>query len=124
MGGYGDSACFCFIFCFVVYVFPCQSTGGEPVLFFFCLAVYDGSFEEVILNIFIAGVVFDLDIVSFFSCIDACLFRDAGMELILFQQNLSLKKTSQYSHNHEYTTPYYNQFCIKLSLFNSWIYSF
>ena len=49
--------------------FPCQSTGGEPVLFFFCLAVYDGSFE--------AGVVFDLDVVSFFSCIDACLFCNA-----------------------------------------------
>ncbi len=114
----------CFILGFVVYVFPCQSTGGEPVLFFFCLAVYDGSFEEVILNIFIAGVVFDLDIVSFFSCIDACLFCDAGMELILFQQNLPLKETSQYAHNHEYATPYYNQFCIKLSLFNSRIYFF
>ena len=88
------------------------------------LSIYDGSFEEVILNIFIAGVVFDLDIVSFFSCIDACLFRDAGMELILFQQNLPLKETSQYSHNHEYATPYYNQFCIKLSLFNSRIYFF
>ena len=69
----------CFILCFVVYVFPCQSTGGDPVFFFFCLAVYDGSFEEVILNIFIAGVVFDLDIVSFFSCVDACLFCDAGI---------------------------------------------
>ena len=69
MGGYGDSACFCFVFSFVVYVFPCQSTGGEPVLFFFCLAVYDGSFE--------AGVVFDLDVVSFFSCVDARLFCDA-----------------------------------------------
>ena len=69
MGGYGDSACFCFIFSFVVYVFPCQSTGGDPVLFFFCLAVYDGSFK--------AGVVFDLDIVSFFSCVDARLFCDA-----------------------------------------------
>ena len=106
----------CFVFGFVVYVFPCQSTGGDPVLFFFCLAVYDGSFE--------AGVVFDLDVVSFFSCIDACLFRDAGMELILFQQNLPLKETSQYAHNHEYATPYYNQFCIKLSLFNSRIYFF
>ena len=106
----------CFVFGFVVYVFPCQSTGGDPVLFFFCLAVYDGSFE--------AGSVFDLDVISFFSCVDTCLFCDVGMELILFQQNLSLKKTSQYSHNHEYTTPYYNQFCIKLSLFNSWIYSF
>jgi len=61
----------CFIFGFVVYVFPCQSTGGDPVLFFFCLAVYDGSFE--------AGVVFDLDIVSFFSCVDACLFCDADI---------------------------------------------
>ena len=59
----------CFVFGFVVYVFPCQSTGGDPVLFFFCLAVYDGSFE--------AGVVFDLDVVSFFSCIDARLFCDA-----------------------------------------------
>ena len=38
-------------------------------LFFFCLAVYDGSFE--------AGVVFDLDIVSFLSCVDARLFCDA-----------------------------------------------
>ena len=69
MGGYGDSACFCFVFSFVVYVFPRQGTGGEPVLFFFCLAVYDGSFK--------AGVVFDLDIVSFFSCVDARLFCDA-----------------------------------------------
>ena len=43
----------CFVFGVVVYVFPCQSTGGDPVLFFFCLAVYDGSFE--------AGSVFDLD---------------------------------------------------------------
>ena len=59
----------CFVFGFVVYVFPCQSTGGDPVLFFFCLAVYDGSFE--------AGVVFDLDIVSFLSCVDARLFCDA-----------------------------------------------
>ena len=69
MGGYGNSACFCFVFSFVVYVFPCQSTGGDPVLVFFCLAVYDGSFE--------AGVVFDLDIVSFLSCVDARLFCDA-----------------------------------------------
>ena len=60
---------FCFILCFVVYVFPCQGTGGDPVLFFFCLAVYDGSFE--------AGVVFDVDVISFLSCIDACLFCDA-----------------------------------------------
>ena len=59
----------CFIFSFVVYVFPCQSTGGDPVLFFFCLAVYDGSFED--------GGVFDLDVVSFFSRVDACLFRNA-----------------------------------------------
>ena len=59
----------CFVFCFVVYVFPCQSTGGDPVLFFFCLAVYDGSFEM--------GVVFDLDVVSFLSCVDTCLFCDA-----------------------------------------------
>ena len=36
---------------------------------FFCFAVYDGSFE--------AGVVFDLDIVSFLSCVDARLFCDA-----------------------------------------------
>ena len=33
------------------------------------MAVYDGSFE--------AGVVFDLDVVSFFSCIDARLFCNA-----------------------------------------------
>ena len=59
----------CFIFSFVLYIFPCQSTGGDPVLFFFCLAVYDGSFE--------AGVVFDLDVVSFLSCVDARLFCDA-----------------------------------------------
>ena len=59
----------CFVFGFVVYVFPCQSTGGDPVLFFFCLAVYDSSFEM--------GVVFDLDVVSFFSCVDARLFCDA-----------------------------------------------
>ena len=39
------------------------------IRFFFCLAVYDSSFE--------AGVVFDLDVVSFFSCVDACLFCDA-----------------------------------------------
>ena len=25
--------------------FPWQNTGGDPVLFFFCLAVYDSSFE-------------------------------------------------------------------------------
>ena len=36
---------------------------------FFCFAVYDGSFK--------AGVVFDLDVVSFFSCVEACLFCDA-----------------------------------------------
>ena len=59
----------CFVFGFVVYVFPCQSTGGEFVLFCRCFAVYDGSFE--------AGVVFDLDVVSFFSCVDTCLFCDA-----------------------------------------------
>ena len=59
----------CFVFGFVVYVFPCQSTGGEFVLFCRCFTVYDGSFE--------AGVVFDLDVVSFFSCVDACLFCDA-----------------------------------------------
>ena len=51
--------------------FPWQNTGGDPVLFFFCLVVYDCSFE--------AGVVFDLDIVSFFSCVDACLFCDADI---------------------------------------------
>ena len=59
--------------CFVLgvggYVLPCHSTGGDPVLFFFCLAGYDGSFE--------AGVVCDVDVVSFFSCIDARLFCDA-----------------------------------------------
>jgi len=38
MGGCGDSACFYFVFGFVVHVFPCQSTGGDPVLFFFCFA--------------------------------------------------------------------------------------
>ena len=59
----------CFVFRFVVYVFPCQSTGGEFVLFCRCFAVYDGSFE--------AGVVFDLDVVSFLSCVDTCLFCDA-----------------------------------------------
>ena len=59
----------CFVLRFVVYIFPYQSTGGEFVLFFRCLAVYDGSFE--------AGVVFDVDVVSFFSCIDARLFCDA-----------------------------------------------
>ena len=69
MGGYGNSACFCFILCFVIYVFPRQSTGGEFVLFCRCFAVYNCSFE--------AGVVFDLDVVSFFSCVDACLFCDA-----------------------------------------------
>ena len=61
----------CFVFCFVFYIFPCQSTGGEFVLFCRCLAVYDGSFES--------GVVFDLDVVSFFSCVDACLFCDADI---------------------------------------------
>ena len=65
----GYSVSSCFVFGFVVYVFPCQSTGGDPVLFFFCLAVYDSSFEM--------GVVFDLDVVSFFSCVDARLFCDA-----------------------------------------------
>ncbi len=59
----------CFVLSSAVYVFPCQSTGGNPVLFFFCLAVYDSSFE--------AGVVFDLDVVSFLSCVDTCLFCDA-----------------------------------------------
>ena len=39
------------------------------IRFFFCLAVYDSSFE--------AGVVFDLDVVSFLSCVDTCLFCDA-----------------------------------------------
>ena len=58
MGGYGDSACFCFVFGFVVHIFPCQSTGGEFVLFCQCFAVYDGSFE--------VGVVFDLVSYSFF----------------------------------------------------------
>ena len=81
MGGYGNSACFCFILCFVIYVFPCQSTGGDPVLFFFCLAVYDGSFE--------AGVVFDLDIVSFFSCIDTCLFCNAFVGTVCIRLSFS-----------------------------------
>ena len=39
------------------------------IRFFFCLAVYDSAFE--------AGVVFDLDVVSFLSCVDTCLFCDA-----------------------------------------------
>ena len=63
------SMSFCFILRFILYIFPCQSTGGDPVLFFFCLAVYDGSFEM--------GVVFDLDVVSFLSCVDTGLFCDA-----------------------------------------------
>ena len=71
----------CFVFGFVVYVFPCQSTGGDPVLFFFCLAVYDGSFE--------AGVVFDLDIVSFFSCIDTCLFCNAFVGTVCIRLSFS-----------------------------------
>ena len=69
MGGYGDSACFCFVFGFVVYVFPCQSTGGKFVFLCRCFAIYDGSFEM--------GISFDLDVISFFSRVDACLFCDA-----------------------------------------------
>ena len=60
---------FCFILRFILYIFPCQCPCSKFVLFFFCLAVYDSSFE--------AGVVFDLDVVSFLSCVDTCLFCDA-----------------------------------------------
>ena len=52
IGGCSDFACFFFVFGFVVHVFPCQSTGGEFVLFCQCFAVYDGAFE--------AGIGFDL----------------------------------------------------------------
>ena len=69
MGGYGNSACFCFVFCFVVYVFPRQSTGGEFVLFCRCFAIYDSSFEVCI--------IFDLDVVAFLSCVEAALGSDA-----------------------------------------------
>ena len=59
----------CFVLGSVVYVFPCQSTGGDPVLFCRCFAIYDSSFEVCI--------IFDLDVVAFLSCVEAALGSDA-----------------------------------------------